>query len=882
MSCYKHLFVYLILFASFTVQAQQTGKIYGQLSDTLTHQQLKDAFITITKDNVIRQSIFSNQSGGFSADNIPFGQYYLNISFQGLAPLKKSFTLDANHKVINMDTIYMFIQVKELDTVVIQEPPIVMKKDTLEYNSSRFRTKAYAALAELLKMLPGIQIRNDGTITINGQPVDQIYVDGEPFFSGEPSMALEHLPAEIVKKIQVYATNTNNNNMPGPPPPPGFPGNKTLNIVLKADKRKGNFGKIVAGGGTGDTYTANGDLNHMNGGQQISVVADAGNVDKEKTGTDPVQPSNGIRRVMNGGVNYRDSRNAMLKFNGSYLANDTRTELASRSQTLNIYPGDSSTSLSQSTQGLNDMRSHRFNGKIDLNPNSQTTFSIIPMVNLQHSDNTTIQQSTQHYANSGAQIYQSSGTSSSSSDNSMVSSNFQLNHGGKKIGEMLMANLNIRNVKNNRNALNETVTEYTTYSKNIHQLTDNKSGNFNIGTNVTYTKPLGEKYNFTAQGSYGFNKDKNLYNTYKYNDASGHYDQLDSTQSNNFVSNYHSGTAQASIRGQAGKLNITLGAGMQGDWLTADNKTEQTRFSRSFINLLPQAMVSISPKNGKMLMVGYNGRPMTISIQQLQPVTVTSDSLFIQEGNPDLKQPYTHTLNMSFNAVKPGSMQLLTISMGASITEHSIAQSTTLLDNGGQLSKPVNLEGAQSANITLNYSTSALKGKLTFNMTGAATYSKIPVLSNGIRNDSRTFMTNSDLTCTYNNQKSWDVTLSVGPGYNIMTTSSGVTTKYFQTGITGKSLYSWKNLESGVSWYYNFNSSLPSDYQPDFPILSPVIRYRFLKNQALQASVTCVDLLNQQSGASRSVSATDVSDSWTRTRGRYLLFSLMYNFKHFK
>lgn len=881
MSFHKHVFVYLILFASFTVHAQQTGKIYGQLSDTVTHQQLKDAFITITKDNVIKQSIFSNQTGGFSAENIPFGQYILNISFQGLAPVKKAFTIDGNHKVINMDTVYMFIRIRELDTLVVQEPPIVMKKDTLEYNSSRFRTKEYAALAELLKMLPGIQIRNDGTITINGQPVDQITVDGEPFFSGEPSMALEHLPAEIVKKIQVYATNLNNNS-PAPPPPPGFPGNKTLNIVLKADKRKGNFGKVGAGAGTGDTYTMSGDLNHMNSGQQLSIVADAGNVDKEKTGTDPIQQNNGIRRVMNGGMNYRDSRNATLKYNGSYLANDTRNEIESRSQTLNIFPGDSSTSLSQSAYVVNQVRSHRFNGKIDYNPNEQTTLSIIPMVNLNNNDNTSVQQSTQYYAGAGTQIYSSSGTSSSKGSNTQFSSNFQLTHRGKNAGELLMANLNIQNTENKRSSLNETQTVYPSYSKNIHQLTDNKNGSFNVGSNMTYTKLLGQKYNFTAQASYGFNKDNNIYNTYKYNDSNGHYDQRDSSQSNNFVSNYHSGVAQASIRGQAGMLNITLGTGLQGDWLLADNVSGHTQFSRRFINLLPQAMLSISPKNGKNLMLGYNGRPMTISIQQLQPVTVTSDSLFIQEGNPDLKQPYTHTINMSYNAIKMGVMRIFTISMSASFTEHSIAQSTTLLANGGQLSKPVNLEGAQNVNITLNYSTSALQGRLTFNMTGGAVYFKNPVLSNGVRNDSRTFTTSSDLTCSYNNQKGWDLSLSIGPGYNIMTTSSGTTTRYLQTGITGKSLYSWKNLESGLSWYYNYNSSLPTDYQPDFPILSPVIRCRFLKTRALQASMTCVDLLNQQSGASRTVSASEIADSWSRTRGRYLLFSLMYNFRHFK
>jgi len=123
--------------------------------------------------------------------------------------------------------------------------------------------------------------------------------------------------------------------------------------------------------------------------------------------------------------------------------------------------------------------------------------------------------------------------------------------------------------------------------------------------------------------------------------------------------------------------------------------------------------------------------------------------------------------------------------------------------------------------------------------------------------------------------------MGVSPGYNTMSTAVGLNTSYFSTGLTGKVDYSLHDFEGELSVYYNYNSSLPANYQPDFPFLSPTVRYRFLKKKAGQLSVSVKDLLNQQSGASRMVGATSVIDSWTQTRGRYALLMFTYNISQF-
>ncbi|MBN8110522.1 hypothetical protein J0J25_23745, partial [Vibrio vulnificus] len=74
---------------------------------------------------------------------------------------------------------------QSLDELVIvaEVPPIRIKKDTLEFNASSFKVRPDANLEELLKQLPGVQIDENKKITVNGKAVNEILVNGKPFFN---------------------------------------------------------------------------------------------------------------------------------------------------------------------------------------------------------------------------------------------------------------------------------------------------------------------------------------------------------------------------------------------------------------------------------------------------------------------------------------------------------------------------------------------------------------------------------------------------------------------------------------------------------------------------------------------------------------------------
>src|SRR5690606_40211945 len=92
--------------------------------------------------------------------------------------------------------------------VVGSAPPIRIKSDTLEFNASSFKVRPDANVETLLKQLPGVAIDEEGKNTVNGKEVNQILVNGKPFFDKDGKIALQSLPADIINKIQVSDTKT--------------------------------------------------------------------------------------------------------------------------------------------------------------------------------------------------------------------------------------------------------------------------------------------------------------------------------------------------------------------------------------------------------------------------------------------------------------------------------------------------------------------------------------------------------------------------------------------------------------------------------------------------------------------------------------------------
>ena len=158
--------------------------------------------------------------------------------------------------------------------VITSRAPITIKKDTLEFNVKSFKTKKDANVEDLLQQLPGVEVDDEGKITVNGKPVNKLLVNGKPFFGDDPTITTRNLSKEIIEKVQVTDTKTKSEAFTGEE---GDTQNKTINLTIKEENNQGYFGRIAGGKGTEDLYEYASIVNRFRGDRRISILAGGNN-----------------------------------------------------------------------------------------------------------------------------------------------------------------------------------------------------------------------------------------------------------------------------------------------------------------------------------------------------------------------------------------------------------------------------------------------------------------------------------------------------------------------------------------------------------------------------------------------------------------------------
>ena len=166
-------------------------------------------YLTSVKDSSVVDYTISDRTGKFTFSikkiDYPINLKVSYITFQDYKIENKNLNDDKDFGVISLKE-----AIVNLNEVVIKSeaPPIRIKKDTLEFNVSSFKVRPDANVETLLKQLPGVEIDSDGKITVNGKEVNQILVNGKPFFDKDGKIALQNLPSNIINKVQVTDTKT--------------------------------------------------------------------------------------------------------------------------------------------------------------------------------------------------------------------------------------------------------------------------------------------------------------------------------------------------------------------------------------------------------------------------------------------------------------------------------------------------------------------------------------------------------------------------------------------------------------------------------------------------------------------------------------------------
>ena len=487
------------------------GSVKGAVVDTADRSPLADATVSLTpeKDTSDMQFAITDQRGGFLFKNLAPGKYRLLITFEGYIPIRKRLTIDASLKDINFSTVYLHRQADVLAEVVIQRPPMQIKKDTIEYNAESFATKPNAVAEDQIKKLPGVQVDASGNITAQGEKVTRIYVNGKRFFADDPKLATRNIPPEIVEKYQIYDDLDDQSKFSG-----FDDGNriKTINIVTKKDKREGYFGRAVAGAGTNEKYDESFNFHRFDNDRQLSLLGQANDVNKQNFTVQDVLGSSGSRRgsgggpgaaanqsasgittVWDGGANYRDSWGKFDAY-GSYFYNFTHVGTNTQSLTQRFFTADEDTSntIKQNNPAISQSTNQRLNFNIENKSDSGNSFVFRPNITFQ---NTSPSQSSTATTVDQAGRQVSSSTGNSYSDNhgfNINGTNLTLRHRFKKPYRTISLDLTgTVNVNNGEGYYNSDNVFYQLDSmQNLKQHYNDSLHSVSLNPTLSYTEPL--------------------------------------------------------------------------------------------------------------------------------------------------------------------------------------------------------------------------------------------------------------------------------------------------------------------------------------------------------------------------------------------------------
>lgn len=228
----KNVFFIITFFAiSLAFSQSRPIQISGKIISLDEQLPLESATVHIERlsDSTVVTYTISDKEGRFLLeDKIADKSVKLYISFVGYKTYMQ--TISLANPIVDLKTINLEVS-NQLDEVLIKSAaPITIKKDTLEFNVSSFKTKKDATVEDLLRELPGVEVDEDGKIKINGKEVNKILVNGKPFFGDDPTITTKNLTKELIEKIQVVDTKTKAEAFSGDVVDGE---NKTINLTIK-------------------------------------------------------------------------------------------------------------------------------------------------------------------------------------------------------------------------------------------------------------------------------------------------------------------------------------------------------------------------------------------------------------------------------------------------------------------------------------------------------------------------------------------------------------------------------------------------------------------------------------------------------------------------
>lgn len=934
----------LVLFLSASAFAQT--KVTATLLDSTNGEPIgfATAYLTKAGQTAPAKYTLSSIEGKVELDNVKKGTYVFSAELMGYKSYTKEITVE--NASIDLGEVKMEPDLEVLDAASVSATgnAIIIKKDTVEYNASSFKTTENDVLEDLLKKLPGVEVSEDGSITWNGETIDKITLNGKTFFLNDPQLASKNLPAKMVDKLKVIEKKTDQAEFSGIDD-----GEReyVIDLGIKKNMMNGSFGNAMAGAGrdipstavNGDTrYQAAAFAGNFTDDVQLSVILNGNNTnnrgfnDLSGSMMGGMMGGGGMMGRGQGGWGGRNgiTTSYMGGLNGAWTLFDDKMELGANyvynftdndveeSKIKNTYLDDRT--LNYYSQGISNTRSggHRIGMRLEHEFSKTSNLIFEPQINfgtgsyMQDSKDSTYQDGTtklnRAYTNN-------TGDNKNFSASGFLLYRQRLGKAGRTLTAMTRlaySNNELEGINNNGTVNYDADGHETADGTIVRQSFDNSQNSSSAWARATYTEPITDHIFVEANYSYNWSRSTSDKNTIdiltglRAEDYSNNIENIHQSQEMGAAVMYQTESSRAQVGFNAIPTNTYNSTTSHGNVV----KYEDHRWK-----FAPSAMVWWEFNDNATCRMFYRGSSEQPSTSQLMPVPDNSNPLSIGFGNPTLTPYFRHDLRGDFRYSNKKKMSSFNIRFNGGFVQNPIVSALWYGTNGAQYTMPFN--GPTSSNAGFRSFLNTPIGESDFSISNMlrADYSQSSsyVSSEAVPMDTYEdpakgfydFMTEfieKDYLGAYfttNTTTTVGFTERLRGTYrtdNLELTLSGRTRmnhSWYTISTLADETTTWNSqVSAGVNWTWDgpgitlksdFNYNWYEGYsteQPSEYVLNAEIQ-KFLLKKKMTLALKGYDILGQ----ARNLTVTDASnyhqEAINNTLGRYVILSLTYRFGTF-
>lgn len=935
----------LLLFAGVFAHAQAYS-VKAVLKDSQSDEAVSFATVSLhnpTNDKGVAYEL-SDEEGKAVLAGVKPGKYVFKAELLGYKKYEQKIEIkDAD---LDLGTVKMAPDSRMLEAAKVTDRgnPIQMKRDTIAFTASTFKTTDNDMLEDLLKKIPGMDISEDGTITHNGKEISKITIDGKTFFLNDPQIATKNLPAKVIDKLKVIEKKSDQAEFTGID---DGEEETILDLTVKPGMMNGVFGNVMGGAGhdipstdiTGDwRWQTGGFVGNFTDKYQLSGVFNANNTNNRgfndlagsmmggmRGGGGPMGMGqggwgggNGITTSymagLNGGTNLFDDK---MELSGNYAFNGSERKVEETSDKT-THLEDSDLIYKSNGNSITGTHGHRFGMRMEHKFSDNTSILFEPRVNFgggsfaeqDTTDTYTFTTATGNTLKTNDSKKLNSGDNKNLSASGFALLRQKLGIPGRTLTVMgrysVSQNKTLGNNYSSTNVYDETGTAVNTL---VNQNYSQMQNSYSAFARATFTQPLVE--NLYVEANVAYNWSKSISDKATTDAATGA--AVDS-YSNHITNDFSSEEAGANLLYQTGSFRAQLGFAVipsKTHNYTKSGAAYQVDTTITRLNWSPTAMLYTDLGENGSARIFYRGRSQTPSTNQLITVADNSNPLAVSFGNPNLAPYFSHNFNGDVRYNNKKTYASVNARFNGSFTQDPIVNAHWYT-NGVTYSMPVN--GPSSVNLGGNIFANVPLGKkfTIFNMLRVNWSNSASYVGTGINTtkymkadgslDYNLFFADYDdiySKLEENRTKTFGFTERLRLTYRIdaLELQASARTRMSHSDYlladTSSETTTWNNLVSGsATWTVDeigFSLKGDLDYrwyrgyttqQPSEYVFNAEVSKQILKKKATLA-LKGYDIFGQAKNLTVTDSSNVHTESLNNTLGRYVIVSFTYRFGTF-